>query len=152
MNHYKSWSMLNQQLSGLLCEELKNHLSYFLTRYHKVHNSYGRAAIRLDNRELVCFSWVEMYDQEYDLHEKWKETGVWDYEDQDLKSKWDENATYYEMDFLAAAVSFCKCQLWRHSTAIIILSKFLQSWIEESEKEHCRKSKKAEIMRIFLFG
>ncbi len=83
MNHYKSWSKLNKQLSDLLCNELKDHLSYFLTRYHKVHNSYGRAAIRLDNRELVCFSWVEAYHQDYDLNEIWEETGVWDYNNPD---------------------------------------------------------------------
>jgi len=106
VNHYKSWSKLNQQLSDLLCDELKNHLSYFLTRYHKVHNSYGRAAIRLDNRELVCFSWVERYRQDDDLNEIWKETGVWDGNKPDLKSKWDANANYHDMDFLAAAASF----------------------------------------------
>lgn len=48
MNHYKSWGYLNKQLADLLCDELKERVSYFLTRYHKVHNSYGRAAICLD--------------------------------------------------------------------------------------------------------
>jgi len=106
VNHYKSWSKLNKQLSALLCDELKDHLSYFLTRYHKVHNSYGRAAIRLDNRELVCFSWVEMYQQEQDLHEIQRETGAWDDNDPGLKSRWDANAVYHDMDFLTAAASF----------------------------------------------
>lgn len=85
MNHYKSWTGLNKQLVDLLCDELKGHLSYFLTRYHKVHNSYGRAAIRLDKRELICFSWIEMYHQETGLNEVWEETGVWDYNDLNLK-------------------------------------------------------------------
>ncbi len=106
MNHYKSWTGLNKQLVDLLCDELKGHLSYFLTRYHKVHNSYGRAAIRLDKRELICFSWIEMYHQETGLNEVWEETGVWDYNDLNLKKKWDVNATYYDMDFLSAATSF----------------------------------------------
>ncbi len=106
MDRYKSWSDLNKQLSDLLCDELKDRLSYFLTRYHKVHNSYGRAAIRLDGRELVCFSWVEMYQQDQDLSEIWTKTGVWPHDDPDLKSKWDANATYHDMDFLAAATSF----------------------------------------------
>jgi len=106
VDHYKSWSKLNQQLSDLLCDELKNHLSYFLTRYHKVHNSYGRAAIRLDDRELVCFSWVEMHHQDYDLNEIWKETGVWNYKNSALKNKWDANATYHDLNFLMAATSF----------------------------------------------
>ena len=68
MKHYKSWAGLNKQLSQLLCAELKGRISYFLTRYHDVHNAYGRAAIRLDGRELVCFSWIEMYQQEADVH------------------------------------------------------------------------------------
>ena len=106
MNHYKSWSALNKQLTDFLCDELKQHISYFLTRYHKVHNSYGRAAILLDNKEMVCFSWIEMYHQESDLQEVWKETGSWNYDNPDLKNKWDTNATYYDMDFLSAAVSF----------------------------------------------
>lgn len=106
MNHYKSWAGLNKQLSGFLCDECKGRLSYFLTRYHEVHNSYGRAAIRLDNREMVCFSWIEMYHQEHDLNEIWKETGIWDDNDLGLKKKWDANATYYDMDFLSSATSF----------------------------------------------
>lgn len=106
MNHYKSWSDLNRKLTDLLCDELKERVSYFLTRYHKVHNSYGRAAICLDKRELVCFSWIEMYHQETDLHEVWEETGVWDCSDSNMKKKWDANATYCDMDFLSAATSF----------------------------------------------
>lgn len=106
MNHYKSWAALNSQLTDLLCDALKDHLSYFLTRCHKVHNSYGRAAIRLDGRELVCFSWIEMYHQEHDLHETWQKTGIWDYNDPILKEKWKENACYYDMDFLAATTAF----------------------------------------------
>lgn len=106
MNHYKSWTGLNKQLSELLCDELKGHMSYFLTRYHKVHNSYGRAAIRFDGRELVCFSWIEMYSQENDVSEAMKETGVWDYDDLNLKRKWDADATYSDMNFLSSATSF----------------------------------------------
>ena len=106
MNHYKSWSGLKKQLTEFLCEGLQNRITFFLTRYHKVHNSYGRAAIRLDNRELVCFSWIEMYRQEGDLHKVWEETGIWDDANPDLKEKWDAKGTYYEMDFLAAATSF----------------------------------------------
>lgn len=106
MNHYKSWADLNGQLAGLLCDELQERLSYFLTRYHKVHNSYGRAAIRLDKQEMVCFSWVEMYHQEADLHKVWEETDVWDSDNLDLKKKWDADATYHDINFLSAATSF----------------------------------------------
>ena len=104
MKHYKSWAGLNKQLSQLLCAELKGRISYFLTRYHDVHNAYGRAAIRLDGRELVCFSWIEMYQQEADVHLQWEATGNWDYNSKELKKKWDLNKTYYEMDFLNAAL------------------------------------------------
>ena len=106
MEHYRSWADLNRRLTDLLCEELKGRLSYFLIRYHKVHNAYGRAAICLDKKELVCFSWVEMYHQEADLHEIWKETGIWAPDDLNLKQKWDADETYCDMDFLSAATSF----------------------------------------------
>lgn len=106
MNHYKSWAFLNKQLTDSLCDELKDRVSYFLCRYHKVHNSYGRAAIRLDRREMVYFSWIEMYNQERDVSEAWEETDVYDYNDLELKQKWDANASYCDMDFLCAATSF----------------------------------------------
>lgn len=65
MNHYKSWSALNKQLTSFLCDELKNRISYFLTRYHKVRNSYGRAAIRLDGKEREDYQnlpeWVKQF-------------------------------------------------------------------------------------------
>ncbi len=47
-----------------------------------------------------------MYKQESDLHDIWKETGVWDDRNPELKNKWDENATYCDMCFLGAATSF----------------------------------------------
>ncbi|MDE6281184.1 MAG: hypothetical protein K2M15_05255 [Oscillospiraceae bacterium] len=106
MDHYKSWSGLNKRLNGLLCEPLKGSISYFLTRYHVVHNSYGRASIRLDGKELVCFSWADMYRQEGDLHALWECTGKWDAQDAGLKEKWDRAGTYCEMDFLSAALEF----------------------------------------------
>jgi hypothetical protein len=52
-NHYKSWSGLNKQLTENMCEVLQGRVAFFLTRYHNVHNSYGRAAIRLDGKELI---------------------------------------------------------------------------------------------------
>ncbi|MDD6639133.1 MAG: hypothetical protein PUE81_10250, partial [Lachnospiraceae bacterium] len=105
MKHYKSWSGLNKQLHECLCDSLRNRVSYFLTRYHKVHNSYGRASIKLDGRELVVFSWIDMYKQDSDMNERWKETGVWD-DTLDLRNKWQEEGTLSDWDFLQAATDF----------------------------------------------
>ena len=69
---------MKNQLEELLGEELRGRVTYFLTRYHEVHNSYGRAAILLDKRELVCFSWIEMYRQERDLSKFYAQTGKYD--------------------------------------------------------------------------
>ena len=104
MKGYKSWKALKNQLEDLLCERLRGRVTYFLTRYHEVHNSYGRAAILLDKRELARFSWIEMYSQERDMSELYKQTGK--YDERGLEKKWDEGCTYYEMDFLAAALEF----------------------------------------------
>ena len=106
MNHYKSWSGLKKQLNECLCDPLKNRVSYFLTRYHEVHNSYGRASIKLDGKELVVFSWINMYKQESDTHERWKETGVYDSDALELKNKWEKEGTLSEWDFLQAATDF----------------------------------------------
>jgi hypothetical protein len=108
MDKYKSWSGINKLLSEGLCDELKNRITFFLTRYHSVHDSYGRAAIRLDGKELVIFSWVEMYHQEYDISELHK-AGVrkpYDEMEEQMKPQWDNNCTYSEMDFLDAALQF----------------------------------------------
>ena len=106
MNHYKSWSGLNKQLCDCLCDSLKDRISYFLTRYHEVHNSYGRASIRLDGKELVNFSWVEMIQQENDMSELWKQRGNLSCNEQELKKKWTENATFSDLNFLQAATAF----------------------------------------------
>lgn len=108
MDHYKSWSGLNKWLDECLCEELKGRITYFLTRYHKVHDSYGRAAILLDGKELVCFSWIEMCRQEQAISEKHAEDrskdwfGLYD----EMKPVWDESCTYCEWDFLSAVLEF----------------------------------------------
>ena len=106
MNHYKSWSGLNKQLNESLCDSLKDRISYFLTRYHEVHDSYGRASIKLDGKELVVFSWIDMYRQERDISERWKETGVYDSDALELKNKWEKEGTLSEWDFLQAATDF----------------------------------------------
>lgn len=108
MEHYKSWAGLKKQLSENLCDSLKPRISYFLTRYHDVHNSYGRASIQLDEREMVRFSWIEMYYQDRDLNASFEEGRNSDYEElaRELKPKWDAAGTYCEMDFLNAVLLF----------------------------------------------
>ena len=122
MNHYKSWSGLNRQLSDFLCDPLKNRITYFLTRYHDVHNSYGRAAVLLDKTELAVFSWIEMYHQEYAIS-KLHDNGLSFSEAKEkLKSEWDKNGTYCDMDFLSAATAFLQmpiCEALNHDNYII---------------------------------
>lgn len=104
--HFKSWSGLNKQLSVLLCDSLRERITYFLTFYHEAHGSYGRAAIRLDGRELVSFSWIEMFRQEYDASTLYEQTGHYEARPPELKEKWDQNCTYCNYDFLNAALAF----------------------------------------------
>ncbi|WP_369283579.1 hypothetical protein [Oscillibacter sp. GMB15532] len=108
MDHYKSWAGLKKQLNEALCDALKNRVTYFLTRYHDVHNSYGRAAILLDGKELVCFSWIKMYYQERDITPLYDKMPGSPYEElvEKMKPTWDANCTYCEMDFLEAVLQF----------------------------------------------
>lgn len=110
-NHYKSWSGLNKQMSDNICDKLKGRITYFLTRYHEVHNSYGRASIRLDGNELTNFSWVDMYKQDCGINKLWEETGSWDYQNSELKEKWDNKAAFSDYDFLAAATSYLQLSI-----------------------------------------
>ena len=95
-------------LNDCLCEELKDRITYFLTRYHKVHDSYGRAAILLDGKELVCFSWIEMCWKEQAVNEVWSKDpsqsnlGLYDA----MKSRWDADCTWCDMDFLNAVLEY----------------------------------------------
>ena len=108
MNHYKSWSGLNKWLNECLCEELKGRITYFLTRYHKVHDSYGRAAILLDSKELVCFSWIEQYRQEQQVAVKHNEdrSKDWFALYDELRPVWNETCTLCEWDFMDAVLKF----------------------------------------------
>lgn len=105
MKHYKSWQYLNKQLSERLCDGLRGRVTYFLTRYHTVHDSYGRAAIRLDGKELAVFTWNNGYLLEYAKHDLW-EIDAPKEEYQKLNREFAENGVLSEWDFLSAATEF----------------------------------------------
>lgn len=108
MEHYKSWLGIKRRLEESLCNSLKDRITYFLTRYHKVHDAYGRASIRFDGKELICFSWIEMYQKEHEISKINKKNPDFSYKEAEdtLKSVWDKNCTYDDMDFIDAVQKF----------------------------------------------
>lgn len=110
--HYKSWSGMKKRAESLVCATLKGRIAYFYTAYHTVHNAYGRAAVRLDGKDAVCFSWIETYRQERDIAEflssrpvpSLEGPGDEFYEKQ--KPVWDANCIYCHWDFLDALHRF----------------------------------------------
>ncbi len=106
MQHYKSWQGLNKALTERLCDALKGRITYFLTRYHDVHDAYGRAAVRLDGKDAVCFAWNARIHQDSDLYDEWKKNGTWDPDASGLRKKWQEAGVLCDMDFLEAASSY----------------------------------------------
>ena len=62
----------------------------------------------MDDKELACFSWIEMYHQEFDISALHKEEQECSYEEMiaRMKPKWDTDCTYCEMNFLDAALQF----------------------------------------------
>lgn len=107
MEHYRSWSDLNRRLRDGLCPELRDRVAFFLTRYHAVHNAYGRAAIRVDGRELAAFSWTETYRQDRELSDLYQAEDVsWEEAEERLRPQWNERSVYSETDFLRAALEF----------------------------------------------
>ena len=72
-----------------------------------MHNAYGRAAIRLDGTELVVFSWIDQYRQEFETDRLVRENDItYEAAAEQLKPKFDANCTYSEMDFLSAALDY----------------------------------------------
>ena len=103
---FKSWPGLKKQLEERLCDGLRGHVTYYLTYYRDVHDSYGRAAVRLDGEELARFSWHDGYIQEQDVYDEWKRTGEWDWDNAELKSRWNAEGVFCERDFLSAALRY----------------------------------------------
>ena len=108
IRNFRTWSSLNKRLKESLCDELKERITYFYTRFREAHDAPRCAAIRLDGKELIRFKWINMYEQENDISELIKQ-GIhlsFDKMDEMMKPKWDENGTYDGGDFFRSAAGF----------------------------------------------
>ena len=123
---FKSWSNLKKQMNDLLCDSLKDKITYFYTSYHEVHNAYGRATINYCKKEIVAFSWVEQYVQRQDIIEQYKKMDnvpsmLVDYEGSlnaykvaniaATKEKWMPNCTLCETDFINSLTIYLKTDI-----------------------------------------
>ena len=123
---YKSWSNLKKQMNDLLCDSLKNKISYFYTSYHEVHSAYGRATIKYNKKELVAFSWdigYAKWDDEYTVLNQndvsIKTLGsfqaVWEeqkrVQEELNKSKWMPEGKLCETDFINAVTTYLKTDI-----------------------------------------
>lgn len=123
---YKSWSNLKKQMEGLLCDALKDKISYFYTTYREVHDTYGRATINYERKELVAFSWHMRYEQwedEYkilntnhvDVQHLGSISAVWEKQiqvHQDLlKEKWMPECILCDGDFIFAVTEYLKTDI-----------------------------------------
>ena len=109
-SRYKSWSNLKSQMNGLLCDSLKDKIQYFYTTYHEVHNAYGRATIDYNKKEMVAFSWVEMYAQEYEMSQLYKEGKKISYGEME-KKKWMPEGKLCEIDFINSITIYLKTDI-----------------------------------------
>ncbi len=107
---YKSWSNLKKQMNDLLCDSLKDKISYFYTNYHEVHNAYGRATINYNKKEMVAFSWVEMYAQEQDVSRLYNEGKAVSYGELE-KGKWMTECKLCDADFIHSLTIFLKTDI-----------------------------------------
>ncbi len=108
---YKSWSNLKKQMYELLCDSLKDKISYFYTNYHEVHNVYGRATINYNKKELVAFSWVELYKQQRDVDQVYREEKKefsWELYDELEKEKWLPECKLSDWDFINSVTIYLK--------------------------------------------
>ncbi len=107
---YKSWSNLKKQMNELLCDSLKDKISYFYTNYHEVHNAYGRATINYNKNEMVAFSWVEMYEQEQDASQLYSQGKAVSYGELE-KGKWMTACKLCDADFIHSLTIFLKTDI-----------------------------------------
>ena len=107
---YKSWSNLKKQMNDLLCDSLKGKISYFYTSYHEVHNAYGRATINYEKKELVAFSWVEMYKQEQEVSQLYSEGKKVSYGEMETK-KWMPECKLCDADFINSLTIYLKTDI-----------------------------------------
>ena len=123
---YKSWSNLKKQMNNLLCDSLKDKITYFYTSYHEVNNAYGRATINCNKKELVAFSWDIGYAKWDDEYTVLNETNVniqtlgsfqavWDeqkrVQEELNKSKWMPEGKLCETDFINAVTNYLKTDI-----------------------------------------
>ena len=123
---YKSWSNLKKHMNDLLCDSLKDKISYFYTSYHEVHNAYGRATIQYEKKEIVAFSWNKQYEQVQDIKEQYRKMDdipsmIEDYEGSvnaykaaniaAAKEKWMPNCTLCETDFINSLTIYLKTDI-----------------------------------------
>ena len=107
---YKSWSNLKKQMNDLLCDSLKDKISYFYTSYHDVHNAYGRANINYNKNELVVFSWLEMYEREYEVSRLLREGKMVSYEELQ-NEKWIPEGILCDKDFIQSLTIYLKTDI-----------------------------------------
>ena len=107
---YKSWSNLKKQMNDLLCDSLKDKISYFYTSYHEVHNAYGRATINYNKKEMVAFSWVEMYAQEREVSQLYQEGKKVSYGELE-KGKWIPECKLCDGDFINSLTIYLKTDI-----------------------------------------
>lgn len=123
---YKSWSNLKKQMNALLCDTLKDKITYFYTSYRQVHDTYGRATINYNKNEVVAFSWnmrYEQWDDEYkilndndvDIQHLRSLSAVWETQKQiqyDLmKEKWMPQCTLCDGNFINAVTCYLKTDI-----------------------------------------
>ena len=123
---YKSWSNLKKQMNDLLCESLKDKITYFYTSYHEVHNAYGRATINYCKKEIAAFSWIEEYAQRRDIIEQYRKmdkvpSALEDFKgsmraykianEVATKEKWMPNCILCEADFIHSLTIYLKTDI-----------------------------------------
>ena len=107
---YKSWSNLKKQMHDLLCDSLKDKISYFYTSYHEVHNAYGRATINYRKKEIAAFSWTEMYAQEREVAALYREGQNPSYGELEM-GKWMGEGKLCDADFINSLTIYLKTDI-----------------------------------------
>ncbi len=112
---YKSWSNLKKQMNDLLCDSLKDRITYFYTRYHKDRGLFGRATINFDKSEIIAFSWdvgIDIqWDDEYGAYMENQDVDQATIHNTLMNEKWMPDGTLSHHDFLQAVITYLKTDI-----------------------------------------
>lgn len=111
-SEYKSWGKLKKQMKDMLCDSLKDKISYFYTTYRSNMNEYGRGSINYLKNEIAAFSGYACREQWADICEYKDENSSYENViDTLMNESWMDNCILCDSDFVQSMTIYLKTNI-----------------------------------------